>query len=86
MFSGDVCFEFIETSCMKENGTEMSTSWRFSPKMNKCVRFAAGESCQSKNSFHSEAACAAVCPGNYPQSLFNNLIHTKSRVVLYNVN
>lgn len=68
---GDVCFESFDENCMNlfktpDNSSEIITKWRFSPKHNKCVSVVSTKSfnnCQSKNIFHSEAACQAVCPG-----------------------
>ncbi|XP_058056131.1 uncharacterized protein LOC131207529 [Anopheles bellator] len=68
----DVCFESIDQSCLvtdavsggESNELETIVRWRFSPRMNKCVpvTLPRGTFCQSKNLFHSEAACNGVCP------------------------
>jgi Thyroglobulin type-1 repeat len=58
----------METNCMKsdEKTGENVQKWRFSPRLNKCVTIkvpkAASTMCQSKNLFHSDTACASVCP------------------------
>lgn len=65
----DVCFESIDSSCtlsLNEESADSSIKYRFNPRQNKCtsVRILKnkGQSCISKNIFHSEMACKSVCP------------------------
>lgn len=78
-FTGDVCFESVDASCIATDATQMAsgrvtTKWRFSPKSNKCVQYNVDESsCQSKNMFHNHQACESVCPGKWEFQIKKNL-------------
>uniref|UniRef100_A0A1I8PSF0 Thyroglobulin type-1 domain-containing protein n=1 Tax=Stomoxys calcitrans TaxID=35570 RepID=A0A1I8PSF0_STOCA len=62
----DVCFESMDHMCLaKESALQNATRYRFNPKANRCVAVTIdlqGNSCQTKNLFHSETACNSVCP------------------------
>jgi hypothetical protein len=59
----------MDANCMKsdeKSEVENVQKWRFSPRHNKCVAIKISKTtsaiCQSKNLFHSDTACASVCP------------------------
>uniref|UniRef100_A0A1B0CNV9 Thyroglobulin type i repeat protein n=1 Tax=Lutzomyia longipalpis TaxID=7200 RepID=A0A1B0CNV9_LUTLO len=62
----DVCFESLEPGCLDTDKDENNSShvhrWTFNTRLNKCVSIKSTTPCQSKNLFHNENACKAVCP------------------------
>ncbi|XP_017874547.1 PREDICTED: uncharacterized protein LOC108621630 [Drosophila arizonae] len=62
----DVCFESMDAQCLASGQSGRNvTRYRFSPKANKCLAIqidADAPACQTKNLFHNELACHAVCP------------------------
>lgn len=61
---GDSCFESLEVACIRPTSlAEVITSkWTFNARLNKCVPIKVTAACPSKNLFHNENACRAVCP------------------------